>query len=145
MDPGTREGDTVGRWAWPGLAGPPLLSIGSQQILPRIEATPQQSGAWSRQGAGKPDGAALMLGAFGTAEVIDKQAGAQRGRHSLRPAHPSWGCHEGKWRRVTVEAKALHGRCYPPGASRCEGDSVRNSTQLGKETCDQAGHRMWKP
>lgn len=71
--------------AW--LAGPPLLSIGSQQILPRVEATRQWGGAGSRQGAGKPGGVTLMLGAFRAAEVTDQQTDAQRGRHCLRLAH----------------------------------------------------------
>lgn len=109
MDPGTREGDTVGRWARPGLAGPPLFSIRSQQILPELRQLRRGVGAGSRQGVGKPDGVARMLEAFRAAEVTDKQTDAQRGRHSLRLAHRSWGCHEGKRHRLTAEAKALHG------------------------------------
>lgn len=74
-----------------------MLSIGSQQILPRVEAAGQWSGARSGQGAGKPGGVALMLGAFRAAEVTDKQTDAQRGRHSPRLAHQCRECHEGKW------------------------------------------------
>lgn len=74
------SGEVVTAWACRTRTS--IVKLQKPANLPRVEATPQQSGAGSRQGAGKPDGVALMLGAFRAAEVTDKQTDAQQGTHA---------------------------------------------------------------